>query len=120
MDIDADFTEKKLSRTSTSTILWIGMYGLAIIAVEAVVGFFDPILGAALDAVLLFVLLNNFFFSKGTDDQIYLVLALLPLLRILSLVVPVVQVPQIYWYAMVGIPVLLAAGLVMRWLNPAG
>jgi uncharacterized protein len=44
-------------------------------------------------------------------------LALVPLLRILSMTMPVREVPQVYWYAMIGVPLLLAAVLTARHLD---
>jgi membrane protease YdiL (CAAX protease family) len=45
------------------------------------------------------------------------ILALLPLLRVLSLTMPLKPVAEIYWYALVGAPLLLAAFLVARLLH---
>jgi membrane protease YdiL (CAAX protease family) len=49
--------------------------------------------------------------------RLALVVALAPLLRILSFAAPVNRLPQIYWYAMVGVPFLIAVGLAGRLLN---
>jgi uncharacterized protein len=45
------------------------------------------------------------------------VLALVPLLRVLSLAMPVREIPEIYWYALIGLPLLLAVALVSRQLG---
>jgi membrane protease YdiL (CAAX protease family) len=46
--------------------------------------------------------------------QLLPVLALISLLRLLSVVVPVQDIPQMYWYAMIGAPILAGTGLTAR------
>ncbi|HYY02985.1 MAG TPA: CPBP family intramembrane glutamic endopeptidase, partial [Gaiellaceae bacterium] len=46
------------------------------------------------------------------------VLALVPLLRIVSLTIPVRDLPQIYWYAVTGVPLLVALVLTGRFFGP--
>jgi hypothetical protein len=46
------------------------------------------------------------------------VLALLPLLRILSLTMPIEAVPSIYWHALIGAPLLVAVAAVTRLPDP--
>jgi membrane protease YdiL (CAAX protease family) len=118
MDIDATLIKKEVTIVNTSTILLVALFALLIASAEAVLAFVGVVPGVLLDAVLLFALLNLFLFRKGSFGEIYLVLALLPLLRIFSLVVPVIQVPPIYWYAMAGTPFLLALGLAARFVKP--
>ena len=118
MDIDATLIKKEVTIVNTTTILLVALFAFLIAAAEAVLAFVGVVPGVALDAVILFALLNLFLFRKGNDGEIYLVLALLPLLRIFSLVVPVSQVPQIYWYAMAGTPFLLALALTARFVKP--
>src|SRR5215212_3244527 len=75
----------------------------------------DPLLGVLADALLVPILLSHFAFAPRTNHRrIYPVLALLPLLRILSYTMPIKQVPQLYWYALVGLPLLVGAGLTAR------
>jgi len=118
MDIDATLIKKEVTTVNASTILLVALFALSIAATEAVLAFVGVVQGVLLDAFLLFALLNLFLFRKGSDGEIYLVLSLLPLLRIFSLVVPVMQVPQIYWYAMAGTPLLLAVALAARFVKP--
>lgn len=69
-------------------------------------------------AILIPVLLTHYvLLEEVPPNRLLPVLALLPLLRILSLTMPVKQVPQIYWYALVGIPILIAVSLTLRLLN---
>src|SRR5205085_6244990 len=41
--------------------------------------------------------------------QALLVLVLVPLLRILSVIMPIKQIPPIYWFVLIGLPLLLSA-----------
>jgi membrane protease YdiL (CAAX protease family) len=47
-----------------------------------------------------------------------LALALVPLLQILGFVMPVRGVPEVYWYALAGVPLALALAVVARLLGP--
>jgi uncharacterized protein len=118
--MEATWFKKVLTRTNTNTytIALASLCAALIAAAEAVLAFVGVVPGVAFQAALLFVLLNIFVFRRGEDAEIYLALALLPLLRIFSLVVPVVQVPQIYWYAMAGFPLLLAAAMAAHFVRP--
>jgi len=68
---------------------------------------------------LIVISLLNVYILKAQAPyrRILPVLALGSLLRILSFAMPLQQVPQIYWYAMIGIPFLIALGLSARLLN---
>jgi membrane protease YdiL (CAAX protease family) len=69
-------------------------------------------------ALLVLILLTHYGLAEQASyRRILPVLALVPLLRILSLTMPIKQMPQIYWYAMIGVPLLLAVALTMRVLN---
>jgi len=69
-------------------------------------------------AILLVVLLSHYALSEqATYRQMLPVLALCPFLRILSLTVPVKQIPQIYWYVMIGLPLFISFVLTARLLK---
>ncbi len=99
----------------TSVRLALVFYVAAIAAAEAVVAFVGPIRGALMHALLLLALLNSYALTDAMPYRhVFLVLTLAPLLRSLSLTIPIAQIPQIYWYAMIGIPLLTATALIAR------
>ncbi len=79
-----------------------------------------PIPGAFAHALLVAALVHSYaLLSDFPQRRAFLVLALLPLMRLLSLTVSVVSIPQVYWYPMIGVPLLLAAVLIARQLDLA-
>jgi hypothetical protein len=69
-------------------------------------------------AVLIPVLLSQYvMLSQAPYRRVLPVLALIPMLRILSLTMPLREVPQLYWYVMVGTPLLVAVALTVRLLS---
>lgn len=117
--MEASSIENEQTSTKTTTSLIVGLYVVLIVTAEAVVAFVGVVPGVILDASLVFLLLNSFFFRKDSHGEVFLVLALVPMLRIFSLVVPVALVSQIDWYIMSGVPLLLATMLVARFFKPS-
>ncbi len=99
-------------------MLPIAAYLIAI-AVAELVGVFIGVVPSLMGhAILIIVLLGQYALqSQVPYRRILPVLALASLLRILSFSMPVNQVPQIYWYAMIGIPFLVAVALTARLLD---
>ena len=83
---------------------------MVLIAVAEIMGvFIGVVLGVLGHALLILVLLNNYIFRDNAPYRRALpALALAPLIRILGLIIPVREVPQIYWYALIGMPLLVA------------
>jgi membrane protease YdiL (CAAX protease family) len=91
------------------------IYFALILSAESLTMFYGVIPGAILYGVLLIVLTNlSYFLRTELGRRIALVFTLLPLLRILSLVMPVQQVAPILRYVLVGVPLLLSTMLVVR------
>jgi uncharacterized protein len=105
-------------------------YGAAAVAAEAIVAFVDVTTGILCDAGLLFALLTHYVVANqspsdegwaraGTDSALEAlpVLAFIPLIRITSVTTPIEDASEIYWYALVGAPLLVAAILAQRLLG---
>jgi uncharacterized protein len=91
------------------------LYVAAIIAAEAIASAVGATAGAACDAILLYALLNSCVVAPDRpESRLFPFLALVPLLRLLSLSIPSRHVAEIWWYAMVGAPLLLGAFLAAR------
>ena len=98
-------------------LTYVGVIAIAelLTAVGAVVA------GTIYHAVLIPILLAHYVLAEQSRyRRILPVLALFPLLRILSWTMPIKQVPYIYWYALVSIPLLLAIAFTIRLLALAG
>ena len=101
---------------------WICLLGIA--GAETVTGYFNIHLGLIFHFILLAAILCRAVFSlhrlemgiaeEGAPYHFYLSLALAPLIRILSLALPLKAIPLQYWYLFVGVPVLIAAWLLNK------
>jgi uncharacterized protein len=99
----------------------VSLYVAAIAAAEVCFAFVDVTVGVLAHALLVFALLNHHLAAKraprsgsGEFADAFLSLSLVPLLRIFSAVMPVREVPEIYRYALVAVPLLVAAAAVAR------
>jgi len=91
------------------------IYLLAIIIAETVTVFFAPLWGIISHIIILVALiLHSALVSEHRYQQLVLSLALVPLVRIMSLSMPLSGIPQIWWYPIIYAPLLAAAITVIR------
>lgn len=96
------------------------IYLLAITVAEMVTVFARPVLGVVCHIMILVavslrsatVLADRYHYQ-----QLVLSLALVPLIRIISLSLPLLNIPQVWWYPLIYVPLLVAAIVVVRILN---
>ncbi len=94
-----------------STILWIA--GAEIFTVYGA-----PNVGVWLHAILLSLLIILGFFEKSRPlARMWLCLALAPLIRVISLSMPLSNYRLVYWYLLTGIPIFLSAYALIRYLR---
>jgi len=94
------------------------LYLAAITAAELITALVNPLGGIIFHIVLLLGLVSHASFTaRHPQHKLYLALALAPLIRLLSLSMPLTAFPQIYWYAIIAVPLLIATFAVMRRLN---
>jgi membrane protease YdiL (CAAX protease family) len=97
-------------------VIWA--YVLAIVVAEVVTVYLNAAIGVAAHALIVITLIANYIWREAAPYRRMLpVLALVPLLRILGLALPSPSVPLVYWYAVVGIPILVAATLAAHLLR---
>ncbi|MDB5077941.1 MAG: putative metal-dependent rane protease [Chloroflexi bacterium] len=105
-------------RRSTLMQRVVTLYLVAIAGVEISVARGAVVPGIVCDAFLILLLLNHYMLLKPTSNRQALpVIALLPLLRIISVTVTFREAPTIYWYVLTGLPVLAAAIITARALD---
>jgi uncharacterized protein len=68
-------------------------------------------------AILLSLIIYSTIVRDENQHRLWLALGLVPLIRIVSLVMPVPEISQIYWYILISIPTLIAIIAVMRALK---
>lgn len=95
------------------------IYLLAITLAEVITVIVQPVWGVVCHiAILMAILLHAAVASEDRSSrQLILSLALVPLVRIISLSMPLANIPQIWWYPVVYTPLLAAAAMVVRILG---
>jgi len=93
-------------------------YLAAVTAAEVLTAFFEPRAGLVLHGILLLVLLLHTALSwEQPTHQLLLTLAFAPLIRLLSLSLPLAGFPLIYWYFITSVPLFVAVFMAMRTLQ---
>ncbi|MBA3330112.1 MAG: CPBP family intramembrane metalloprotease [Actinobacteria bacterium] len=95
---------------------WIAAYAVAIGGAEVLGVAVDARAGAIGHAAVLFVLLNHRLFARGPLADVVVALALVPLLRLLSVTIGF-DVAEVYQYGLVGAPLLLGVAAAARALD---
>lgn len=94
-------------------LLWL--YLLLITLAELVTSVIDPQLGLILHALLLLGFMVHGAVAHRTNvGRFALALTLAPLIRMLSVSLPLLSFPQMAWYPIVSIPLLIAMWLIVR------
>lgn len=94
-------------------LLWL--YLLLITLAELVTSMIDPQLGLILHALLLIgFMVHGAIAHRTSVGQFALALTLAPLIRMLSVSLPLLSFPQMAWYPIVSIPLLIAMWLIVR------
>ncbi|MFH1381573.1 MAG: type II CAAX endopeptidase family protein [Chloroflexota bacterium] len=93
-------------------------YLLAISIAETITVLVQPVWGIIAYILILFALVvHAALTSQRPQQQIFLSVALVPLIRVISLAMPLATIPQIWWYPIIYVPLLGAAIMVMRVLG---
>lgn len=96
--------------------LWLG-YLAALIVAELVVSLVSPFAGFGLHAALLFALPVHALVARPGDRRLLLALTLAPLVRIVSLGLPLAHLPVIYWYLLTSVPLFVGGIMAARTLG---
>ncbi|GBF33934.1 CAAX amino terminal protease family protein [Desulfocucumis palustris] len=100
---------------SSKDYLFIWLYAAAITMAEIFTAYYNPLFGIICHVVLLAALLAHASLAyKQSINLVYLSLSLAPLIRIMSLSMPLVDVPFMYWYLIISLPLFAASFSVMR------
>jgi membrane protease YdiL (CAAX protease family) len=67
--------------------------------------------------LLLWLIIHGALGKQDAERRLALALVVAPLIRLLSLSLPINDFPQLWWYPMVAVPLLLAASLIIRQLG---
>lgn len=100
-------------RAATSRIFWWYLVGVTL--AELCTAVVEPRVGLVLHLMLLLGALTLAAVApRPADRQLGLALTLAPLIRLLSLALPLQQLPQLAWYPAVAVPLLISTWLIAR------
>ncbi len=101
-----------------SWVAEVMIYLAAIVAAEVITVFFQPLWGIITHiAILATVIIRSARTTDKLQRQLVLSLALVPLVRIISLSMPLTNIPQLWWYPIMYSPLAVSAVVVMRVLG---
>lgn len=94
------------------------VYLAAITLAETITVVIDPLWGIISHILVLGALISHSALAREpTHQRLLLALSLAPLVRIVSLSMPLVNIPQVWWYPIIYVPLLVGAVVVTRTLN---
>ena len=104
----------KVKTTRNEKILAVG-YLIALIIAELCVTFLNKEVGLVLETVILFALLLNSSFNVSYNYSVLLrSMMVLPMIRIIGLSIPLMQVPALYWFPVIAVPLFAASYTIMK------
>lgn len=104
--------EVKFPREYVLTLIF---YLLALIAAELLTTYVNKMWGLAAHAIILFVLLVNAAMVESTDfSNLLRSLMPIPIIRIVGLSIPMMQIKPLYWFPIVAVPLFAASVVIMR------
>lgn len=94
---------------------YLVLYLLGIAAAEAVTAWLNPQLGLLMHGgLLVLIFLHASLGALPAGQKFLYTLALAPLIRLMSLSIPLLQFQFTYWYMIIGAPLFLSAVIVLR------
>jgi uncharacterized protein len=108
------------ARETQIEYLIVGFLAAAILEAEVAVALVAPIMGVILHGAVIVAIANIYLFIPSIPHRRALIpLLLFPILRLLSVTIPIAVLPRIYWYPAIGLPWLLSALIVVWFLRPS-
>ena len=103
---------------SPFSVVVLPAYVAAIVTAEILTALVDPRWGVGLHVAILWALLVHFSWAeKRSEAKLLLALCLAPLTRVFSLGMPLENVDLVYWFLIVGAPMIVAALVAARTLG---
>ncbi|MGZ7108907.1 MAG: tetratricopeptide repeat protein, partial [Methanobacterium sp.] len=112
-----DRIEKRRSkfRISKKVFLYLMGYLLAIIAAEIITANYSLGAGLVLEIVIIFALLTHSSLTESYNlANLLRAVMILPMIRIIGSSLPLMNVPTLYWYPIISIPLFAASFVLMR------
>ena len=111
---DITFKRSK-TRTSRNEKIAAVLYLAGLIIAEISVTYFNKETGLVLETVILFALLLHSSLNVTYKYSVLLrSMMILPMIRIIGLTIPLMQIPTLYWFPIVAIPLFAAVYTIMK------
>jgi membrane protease YdiL (CAAX protease family) len=109
---------RRIKPEKQNTLFFSILYLFAIGIGEFITYYLTQVGGIILHfTILLILIINSAIVQEKAKQGFWLALSLVPLIRIVSLAVPIAEISEIYWYVIIAIPVLIGVIYIMRTLN---
>ena len=111
-----DLADKQIRFMSfKKDVVLLSIYLVAIIAAEIVTAHYSVQYGLVMHTLILFALLINSSTTQSTKFS-YLLrsMMILPMIRIIGLTIPLMQVSELYWFPVIAVPLFAASFVLMR------
>jgi membrane protease YdiL (CAAX protease family) len=97
---------------------WVwSAYLAAIVVAEVLIVLWSPQFGMGLHLALLFTILVHASLGPSEWRPLLVALVFAPLVRVVSLALPLAGLPTVYWYLLTSLPLFIAAALAIRILG---
>lgn len=94
------------------------LFVLSLAAAEFITFYVNNLIGLICHFIILYSLIIGCLKARDKNQgKLWLALGLIPTIRIISLVIPIAEIAQIYWYLFIAIPLLVAVMAMMRLLR---
>jgi len=108
------FERTKVKTTRNEKILAVG-YVLALILAEVTVTYVNKETGMVIEFLILMALLINSSLNVSYNYSVMLrSMMALPMIRIIGLSIPLMQIPTLYWFPIIAIPLFAASYTIMK------
>ena len=108
-------TKRSKTKTTRNEIIIAILYLIGLIIAEISVTYFNKEVGFVLETIILFALLINSSYSISYNYSVMLrSMMILPMIRIIGLSIPLMQIQPLYWFPIIAIPLFGATYTIMR------
>lgn len=107
--------ERYRLRSSKKQILVLMGYLIAIIIAEVMTAFFNVEIGLLIHSIILGTLLVHASLETSYNfSNLLTAMIVIPMIRIIGLSIPLLQVPTLYWFPVIAIPLFVSAIFIIR------
>lgn len=96
-------------------VITLIIYLLALIVAELITTYINKLWGLSIHTIILFALLINAAMVESTDfSNLLRSMMAIPIIRIIGLSIPMMQIKPLYWFPIVAIPLFASSIVIMR------